>query len=176
MSYAPVRTLTACALMAAAVSTTALAQSTSTVGSGYWHTKGNQIIDASGNVVRIAGINWYGFETPDFLAHGLWAQDYKTVLNNIKALGYNVIRVPFSNEMVEKNPVPTNFTKIVGQTEVKQALVGATALQDMDTIVAYAGSIGLRIILDNHRSNAGASNQENGLWFTPAIPQANWVA
>jgi len=162
--------------MGAAVSTTALAQSTSTVGAGYWHTKGNQIIDSQGNTVRLAGVNWYGFETPDFLAHGLWAQDYKTVLNNIKALGYNVIRMPFSNEMVEKNPVPTNFTKTVGQTAVNQALVGATALQDMDTLVAYAGSIGLRIILDNHRSNGGSSNQENGLWFTAAFPQSNWIA
>jgi endoglucanase len=176
MGYGTVRTLTACALLAAAVSTIASAQSTGSVGAGYWHTKGNQIIDAQGNVVRLAGVNWYGFETPDFLAHGLWAQDYKTVLNNIKALGYNVIRMPFSNEMVEKNPVPTNFTKTVGQTAVNQALVGATALQDMDTIVAYAGSIGLRIILDNHRSDAGASNEQNGLWFTAAFPQSNWIA
>src|SRR5581483_1297070 len=31
------------------------------VGAGYWHTSGNQILDSSGNPVRIAGINWYGF-------------------------------------------------------------------------------------------------------------------
>ena len=43
------------------------------VGAGYWHTSGNQILDANGNPVRIAGINWYGFETPDEIAHGLWA-------------------------------------------------------------------------------------------------------
>jgi endoglucanase len=176
MGYTTVRTLTACALMAAAVSTTAMAQSTNTVGSGYWHTSGNQIIDSSGNVVRIAGINWYGFETADFLAHGLWAQDYKTVLNNIKTLGYNVIRMPFSNEMVEKNPVPTNFTANANGVAANTALVGATALQDMDTIIAYAGSIGLRVILDNHRSDAGNSNEANGLWFTSAFPQSNWIA
>ena len=176
MGYATVRTLTACALLAAAVSTTALAQTTNTVGSGYWHTKGNQIIDSSGNVVRIAGINWYGFETADALAHGLWAQDYKTVLNTIKALGYNVIRVPFSNEMVEKNPVPTNFTSFANGGPANTDLVGKTALEDLDLIVAYAGSIGLRIILDNHRSDAGNSNEENGLWFTAAFPQSNWIA
>src|SRR5690348_17509081 len=80
-----------------------------TAGAGYWHTSGNQIVDANGNRVRIAGINWYGFETPDYLVHGLWAQDYKAVLNSIKALGYNVIRIPFSNQMVESNPIPSNF-------------------------------------------------------------------
>jgi endoglucanase len=169
--------LGACALMAASLSFTpaAFAQNTTSVGAGYWHTSGNQILDSQNNVVRIAGLNWYGFETPDFLAHGLWAQDYKTVLNTFKSLGYNVIRMPFSNQMVESNPMPTNFTKTVGQTMVNQALVGQTALADMDTIIAYAGSIGLRVILDNHRSEAGSSNEQSGLWYTSAFPATKWV-
>lgn len=44
-------------------------------GTGYWHTSGNQIVDSNGHAVRIAGANWYGFETTDQVAHGLWAQD-----------------------------------------------------------------------------------------------------
>jgi endoglucanase len=149
---------------------------TSSVGVGYWHTSGNEIRDANNGTVRIAGINWYGFETPDHLVHGLWAQDFQSVLNTIKSLGFNVIRIPFSNEMVEKNPVPTNFTTTAGGKAVNMALVGQTALQDLDTIVAYAGSIGLRVILDNHRSEAGNSNEASGLWYTAAYPQSSWVA
>lgn len=145
-------------------------------GAGYWHTSGNTIVDANNAQVRIAGINWYGFETPDFIAHGLWAQDYKTILDTVKALGYNVVRIPFSNQMVESNPVPTNFTQYANGAPANQALAGATALQDLDTIVAYAGSIGLRVILDNHRSEAGQSNESNGLWYTSTYPEANWVA
>ncbi len=145
-------------------------------GTGYWHTSGSQILDSNGQVVRLAGVNWYGFETPDFLAHGLWAQDYKTVLNTIKSNGYNVIRIPFSNQMVESNPIPTNFTSSANGVPANTALVGQTALADLDTIVSYAGSIGLRIILDNHRSEAGSSNEASGLWYTGTYPQANWVA
>jgi len=144
-------------------------------GAGYWHTSGNKILDSSGTEVRMAGINWYGAETPDYLVHGLWAQDYHTVLNSIKSLGYNVIRIPFSNQLVESNPVPTNYSNYVNGP-VNQALVGQTALQDLDTIVAYAGSIGLRVVLDNHRSEAGETNEANGLWYTSAYPQANWIA
>ena len=178
MHYMKARMLGAAALVASTLSfnPAALAQTTSTVGSGYWHTSGAQILDSQGNPVRIAGLNWYGFETPDFLIHGLWAQDYKTILNTFKALGYNVIRMPFSNQMVESNPIPTNFTQNANGTPANQALVGQTALQDMDTIIAYAGSIGLRVILDNHRSEAGSSNEANGLWYTSAFPQANWIA
>jgi endoglucanase len=124
----------------------------------------------------MTGANWYGFETADHLAHGLWAQDYKSILNTIQALGYNVIRIPFSNEMVEENPVPTNFTTSVSGTAANAALVGQTALGDLDTLVAYAGSIGLRVILDNHRSEAGNSNEASGLWYTSAYPQSSWIA
>lgn len=145
-------------------------------GAGYWHTSGNQIVDSKGDSVRIAGVNWYGFETSDFLVHGLWAQDYKTILNTIKSLGFNVIRVPFSNQMVESNPVPSGYTSYANGEPANTALVGQTALADLDTIVAYAGSIGLRVILDNHRSEAGNSNEANGLWYTSAYPQSNWIA
>lgn len=165
----------AAAIWLGVTSPAALAQSHG-AGVGYWHTAGNTIVDTNGTQVRIAGINWYGFETPDFIAHGLWAQDYKTVLGTIKSLGYNVVRIPFSNQLVESNPVPTNFTQYANGAPANQALVGATALQDLDTIVAYAGSIGLRVILDNHRSEAGESNEASGLWYTSAYPDASWVA
>ena len=45
-------------------------------GTGYWHTSGNQILDANNQPVRIAAINWYGFETTAFVAHGLWIADW----------------------------------------------------------------------------------------------------
>jgi len=173
------------ALLAAAASITlaspaAFAQNTGVPsagpGAGYWHTSGSRILDANGNQVRLAGINWYGFETTNYLANGLWSQDYKSILNTIKANGYNVIRIPFSNQLVESNPVPTNYTSYANGQSANTALVGQTALQDLDTIVGYAGSIGLRVILDNHVSEAGGNNEVNGLWYTSAYPQANWLA
>ena len=142
-------------------------------GAGYWHTSGSEILDANGTPVRIAGINWYGFESTDHLVHGLNTQDYQAVLNTIRSLGYNVIRIPFSNELVERNPTPTHFTTNAG---ANTALVGQRALTDLDTIVSYAGSIGLRVILDNHCSEAGNSSEASGLWYTNAYPQENWLA
>ena len=141
-------------------------------GSGYWHTSGNQIVDTSGRNVRIAGINWYGFETSDEVLHGLYDQDYKAIMSTIKSLGYNTIRLPFSNQMVESPIVPTNTNFSNGKNSDLQ---GLNSLQIMDKIVTEAGTLGLRIILDNHRSEAGNSAESSGLWYTSAYPEANWI-
>jgi endoglucanase len=154
---------------------TRAAAQVSTVGTGFWHTSGNQILDSDGNPVRIAGINWYGFETPDEIAHGLWAQDYHTIINDIKALGYNTIRIPFSNQMVEDPIVPTNLAFTNNTGPINTDLEGLNALQDLQKIVTYAGEVGLKVILDDHRSEAGESAEANGLWYTSTYTSQDWV-
>jgi Cellulase (glycosyl hydrolase family 5) len=95
--------------------------------------------------VRIAGINWYGFETTDAVEHGLWAQDYKSILIAIKSNGYNTIRIPFSNQMVETPSVPTNISYQNSSGPINTDLQGLNSLQILDKIVAYAGQIGQRL-------------------------------
>jgi endoglucanase len=143
-------------------------------GTGYWHTSGNQLLDSTNQPVRIAGVNWYGFETTDHIIHGLWAQDYKVILNTIKSNGYNTLRIPLSDEMVVSNPVPTNLSFNNG-APINTDLQGLTSLQILDKIVAAAGAIGLRVILDNHRSEAGNSAEASGLWYTTAFPETTWI-
>ena len=144
------------------------------VGAGYWHTSGNQILDSNGNPVRIAGINWYGFETPDEIAHGLWAQDYHTIVDDIKALGYNTIRIPFSNQMIEDPIVPQNLS-FYNTGPINTDLKGLNAVQDLEKIVDYAGQAGLKVILDDHRSEAGESAESNGLWYTSTYSSQSWI-
>ncbi|MCW2935871.1 MAG: putative secreted cellulase [Actinomycetia bacterium] len=145
------------------------------VGAGYWHTSGNQILDSNGNPVRIAGLNWYGFETPDEIAHGLWAQDYHTIINDIAALGYNTIRIPFSNQMVETPIVPQNLAFTNNSGPINTDLKSLTSLQDLQKIVTAAGQAGLKVILDDHRSEAGESAEQDGLWYTSTYTSQDWI-
>jgi aryl-phospho-beta-D-glucosidase BglC (GH1 family) len=55
-------------------------------------------------------------------------------------------------------------------------LTGLNSMQVLDKIVEYAGKIGLKIILDHHRSDAGSSAEASGLWYTPNFPEAAWIA
>ena len=153
----------------------AAAAPAASTGAGYWHTSGNQILDSGGNPVRIAGINWYGFETPDEIAHGLWAQDYHAIINDIRNLGYNTIRIPFSNQMVETPIVPQNLSFYNATGPINTDLEGLNALQILDKIITYAGQEGLKVILDDHRSEAGESAEANGLWYTSTYTSQDWV-
>jgi endoglucanase len=161
---------------AAALIVCVLASAPAAAQSGYWHTSASSILDSNGQPVRISGINWYGFETTDEVAHGLWAQDYKIILSTIRNNGYNVIRIPFSNQMVEHPIVPSNISYSQGGAAINGDLKGLNSLQILDRIVDAAGAIGLRVILDNHRSEAGNSAESNGLWYTADYPESAWIA
>jgi endoglucanase len=141
-------------------------------GNGYWHTSGSQILDSNNQPVRITGINWFGFETANYVAHGLWSRDYKDMLNQIASEGYNTIRLPFSDQLFDPGSTPNSITFYpTGTNADLQGLT--TGLQIMDKIINYGGSIGLKFILDQHRPDSGA---QSALWYTTQYPQSRWLS
>ncbi|MEU6416705.1 cellulase family glycosylhydrolase [Streptomyces spiralis] len=142
---------------------------TAAAGAGYWHTSGRQILDAAGNPVRIAGINWFGFETGNHVAHGLWSRDYKSMIDQMKSLGYNTIRLPYSDDIFKAGTTADSINFNGMNTDLQ----GLTPLQIMDKIVAYAGHDGLKVILDRHRPDSGG---QSALWYTSAVPESTWIA
>ncbi|MFF1293346.1 MULTISPECIES: cellulase family glycosylhydrolase [unclassified Streptomyces] len=139
-------------------------------GAGYWHTSGRQILDEAGQPVRIAGINWFGFETGNNVVHGLWSRDYKSMIDQMRTLGYNTIRIPFSDDIFKPGTVPNSIDFSSGKNADLQ---GLSSLQILDKIVAYAGQDGLKVILDRHRPDAGG---QSALWYTSAVPESTWIA
>lgn len=137
---------------------------------GFLRTSGNQIVDAQGQSVRIAGVNWFGLETPNFAPHGLWTRGYKSMMDQMKQLGFNTIRLPYSSQLFDAGSTPNSI-----DYSKNPELAGLNGLQIIDKIVEYAGVAGLRIILDHHRSTAGNSAQESGLWYTSAYPESRWI-
>ncbi|MFG1477938.1 Calx-beta domain-containing protein [Xanthobacter sp. V4C-4] len=137
---------------------------------GWFSTSGNQIVDADGQAVKIAGVNWFGFESSNAAPHGLWTRGYQDMMDQMKDLGFNTIRLPFSSEMLHA----TTASGI--DYSQNPDLQGLTPLEIMDKIVAYAEDIGMRVILDHHRASAGAGTSENGLWYDSAHPESQWIA
>lgn len=141
----------------------------------FWHTRGSLILDAHEHPVSIAGINWSGLETKEAVLGGLEAQDYRAILRAIKSNGFNTVRIPFSNEMIEMPSVPEQIRFENASGPINADLRDRTSLEILDRVIDYAGSIGLKIILDNHRSEAGSSAEESGLWYTEQYPESAWI-
>ena len=144
--------------------------------SGYWHTEGGRMVNDRQQTVRISGLNWSGFETPAAIPGGLRFQDYHAILKVVASTGYNTLRIPISNQMVEQPTVPSDIAFENEQGRINTDLEGLDSMQILDHIVAAAGEQGLKVILDDHRSEAGSSAEESGLWYTEQYPEQAWIS
>ncbi|MBR8837413.1 MAG: glycoside hydrolase family 5 protein [Stigonema ocellatum SAG 48.90 = DSM 106950] len=130
--------------------------------------RGAKIVDGKGNTVLLRGVNWFGMETESHAPHGLWRRDYKEMLAQIKSLGYNLIRLPYSVAGV-RSPNVTNIDFNIGSN---LELLGKTPLEVMDLIIQEAQRQGLLILLDNHRLNDLAISP---LWYGEGFTEADWI-
>lgn len=145
---------------------------------GFLSTAGSQIVDGSGRKVRIAAIGWNGTDgRPGAAPDGLARVSYRTVLQSIVAAGFNTVRIPWTDAGLD-TPLDGYSDKLGWiHTQLNEDLVAdttpdargryrhVTLIQLLEKIVAYAGQIGLKVILDHHSNEGTAGQQQNGLWF-----------
>ena len=137
-------------------------------GTGYLSARGTQLVDATGTPVRLTGINWFGMETDNKTFHGLWSNEsWRSQLDHMASLGYNTLRVPFSNDALKPGATATGINDFVNPD-----LVGNSPLQILDKVVAYAGTKGMRVLLDRHRPTSAS---QTALWYNAATPESTWI-
>lgn len=129
---------------------------------------------------RLTGVNWFGFETSNYVVHGIWARDYKSVLQQIKDLGFNCVRIPWCNDMIGKKPNSVQINAVgvdpyTKKTGLNLDLEGLDSLGILDKIIGEAGRLGLMIVLDNHSRQAGGYMTET-LWYTAKTPEEKWIS
>jgi endoglucanase len=112
-------------------------------------------------------VNWFGLETPIFAPHGLWTRNWEDMLDQIVTTGFNAIRLPFSNEVLQPASLPTSID--FGKNA---DLKGLNGLQVMDRIVEGARRRGLVVVLDRHRPTADAQSE---LWYTDRVSERRWL-
>lgn len=140
------------------------------IAAGPLSTSGNQILDANGNAVEIRAVNWFGLETDIETPHGLWTRNWQEMLEQIRDTGFNTIRLPFSAQVVLDGGTPSGI-----DFGLNPDLQGLSGLQIMDKVIDYAGDLGLKILLDHHRSEAGNSANASGLWYEGRYDEADWI-
>jgi endoglucanase len=132
------------------------------------HTSGAKIVDRDGKTVVLQGVNWFGFETSAHVVHGLWSRDLDDVMSQIRRMGFNTIRLPFSLQALASQEPVAN----VGQNAELQ---GKTPQQAMDVVIDAAARAGLMILLENH--SLADDGYSYGLWYGQAgFEEDDWVA
>ncbi|HAA29603.1 MAG TPA: glycoside hydrolase [Cyanobacteria bacterium UBA8553] len=131
-------------------------------------TKNSKIVDATNRPVLLRGVNWFGIETQLHAPDGLSSRDYKDMLAQIKSLGYNIIRLPYSVQSLRSSDVQgINF-----QLGSNQELQGKSPLEVMDAVIQEAQRQELLILLDSHRLN---DQRIPELWYGDGFTEADWI-
>jgi len=89
------------------------------------------------------------------------------LLRLIKGLGFNSIRIPWSNDIM-KNPMPNGINYSANPN-----LNGKKSLEVLDYLIDRCKEIGLWVILDRHRPNKDAQSE---LWYTSSVSEAQWIS
>ena len=134
---------------------------------GYLSTKGKYIVDEKGRKVKLAGISWFGGETSNLSPHGLWAKPLAHFIKTVKDLGYNHIRYPWTNEMLNPGAKTNSVDKVQNPD-----LANLTPLEVMDAVIDACGKAGIKVYLDRHRPESGGQSE---LWYVSRVSEEKWI-
>src|ERR1700691_1158745 len=134
---------------------------------------GRFIVDANGNRVRLAGVNWFGAHEDLGVVTGLDRVHRRPLAEYVASLGFNSIRLPFSLWMLSQTtPVPNDTLA------ANDDLYGSTPLQVYDACVEALTGAGLIVIPNCHLLDFGwccSTEDENGLWFNDRWPASKFT-
>ncbi|MCJ1356752.1 MAG: hypothetical protein MMC33_006748 [Icmadophila ericetorum] len=116
-------------------------------------TRGRNIIDADGNRFKLLSLNWYGASDELFVVGGLDVQHRSSIASLIRSMGFNSVRLPYSDELVYTNPIIR-----ADLLTANPDLIGGKALDIFTATVNALTDAGLAVIVNNHITQAG--------WFT----------
>ena len=153
--------LSAIAIAAAMFCSPSVCALADTTNDDYLHTDGSKIFDQYNNEVRLTGVAWFGYETPEAVLHGLWSQSCQNMVDTVADRGFNLIRIPLS--------VETALQRSTGEvTEARSVdfntypeLKGMGGEQVLDYALNYCKEKGVKVMLDMHRVYTGS---QSPLW------------
>ncbi|MEV3991647.1 cellulase family glycosylhydrolase [Streptomyces sp. NPDC049837] len=137
-------------------------------GDDWLHTRGNKIVDANGNEVRLTGANWFGFNATERVFHGLWSGNITGITKSMADRGINIVRVPISTQLLlEWKNGQATVPNV--NTHANPELAGKTSLEVFDHWLALCKQYGIKVMLDVHSAEADNSGHVYPVWWKGAI-------
>ena len=154
-------------------------QAVNDTGDDWLHTDGANILDKNGNIVRLTGANWFGFNCCECMLHGLgWGADLHATLKEIADRGINLLRIPVSTELLlawkngKKIGNDPQFVKngVNGQYDDNPDLVKdngevMTNFEVFDQLMKWCKDYGIKVMVDVHSAAANNAGHNFNLWY-----------
>lgn len=118
---------------------------------GSYTTLNGNIVDSAGKVIAFKGVNWFGFNNGNHVVNGLWSSDFDTMLGQIKSLGFNAVRLPFSFDFVlDPSIKPNGISTYCGSTPCNADVPQDSALHTFQWVVKKFTDNGIYVLVDDH--------------------------
>ncbi|MCZ6555660.1 MAG: cellulase family glycosylhydrolase [Candidatus Dadabacteria bacterium] len=131
-----------------------------------YYVEGGKVHSESGQEINLYGVSWFGFETNNHVVHGLWARNWKDMIEQIKGLGFTAIRLPFCPDTLSNTGVSSiNYS-------LNPDLQGLNSLEIMDKVILELDRQGFYILLDHHTSDCQTIEE---LWYTGNYSELQWI-
>lgn len=123
---------------------------------------GRYLVDACQNRFKLKAVNWFGASDTSEVPLGLNKQPMAHIVGLIKQMGFNSVRLPFSNQAIH-NTGAANSSYLTANPE----LIGKTPLQVYDATIKALTDAGIVVILNNHTTTSEwcCNYDKNGLWW-----------
>ncbi|KAG7293357.1 hypothetical protein NEMBOFW57_003405 [Staphylotrichum longicolle] len=130
--------------------------------------KGRNVVDANGRRFKMSSVNWYGGSDELFIPGGLEVVHRDVIARTVRRMGFNSVRLPYSDEMVMANPVVMPHLLAANPD-----LVGLRAMDVFQAVVEALTREGIAVIVNNHITSAtwccGADPCDAG-WANDHLP------
>jgi len=125
--------------------------------------KGRRLVNQFGQHFKLAGVNWYGASDTYHVVGGLDMRPLAEICHSVAAMGFTVVRLPFSSEMLRVEAVPEGAIDY----DLNPTLLGLTPLEVYDRVVEQLGAAGVAVVINNHTTVGSWSGgvELNGMWF-----------
>jgi aryl-phospho-beta-D-glucosidase BglC (GH1 family) len=144
--------------------------------------KGRHVVDANGRRFKMSSVNWYGGSDELFIPGGLEVVHRDVIARTVRRMGFNSVRLPYSDEMVMANPVIMPHLLAANPD-----LVGLRAMDVFQAVVEALTKEGIAVVVNNHITSAtwccGADPCDAG-WANDHLPgmmcrvrqtEAEWI-
>jgi endoglucanase len=141
-----------------------------TASAGY-RVQNGRIYDANDQEIQLRGVNWFGFQQNDYIVHGLWTRNWRSMIFQMKNTGVNAVRLPVCPGTLQNLTRPQDKEGVINYT-LNPEFEGKRSLELLDMVVNELNNENIYVLLDHHTPDCTNLTE---LWYTNSYSEQQWL-